>query len=198
MSATKFDEDVDMAKAYSQDSAARARQEIRAGLTGNPAKKIVARAVPYGEPEDRLWQAEFAVPGQVPDFTRTPAGEPLFYESESDAVSSAMAAAIFTFNAPLERLKRHGGSRYREGHSSEVPRPSKMTAVEMRTAMGVAGLSDGDLVFLLDKPSSRIRGWLSGGDIPHEVRLLLEIWAAFPGTTDFAFDRTNAAIDAAE
>lgn len=194
---TAINEDDDMAKAFTPDSAARVRQEIRAGLSGNPAKKIVARAVPHGGPEEGLWRAEFAVPGQIPDFTRTPAGEPLFYESKSDAVSAAMAAAIFTFNAPRESLKRHGGSHYRENRGETV-RPSKMSAVEMEMAMRAAGLDVGDLVFLLDKRSNRIRDWLGGADIPHEVRLLLETWAAFEGTADFAFDRTNAAIDAAE
>lgn len=176
-------EDEDMARRISQ------RDIVRAGLEGKPATKIVARAV---ELDGGRWAAQFAVPGKIPDYTRHDDGTVRTFEHETAATFHAMAAAIGLFNMPREHLGQFGNNRM--GNAGGDIRPAKMTPVEMSTAMSAAELNTSDLVFLLDKPAKRVLGWSNGEDVPHEVRLLLETWAKFDDTVDFAFERTNAAI----
>lgn len=170
------------------------RDIVRSGLEGKPATKIVARAV---EMEDGRWAAQFAVPGKVPDYTRDDGGAVRYYDHESDAAFHSMAAAIGLFNMPRDHLSTFGNSRMGSKATGDI-RPDKMTPAEMSAAMGSAGLNSSDLVFLLDKPAKRILDWSNNGDIPHEVRLLLETWAKFDDTVDFAFERTNVAIEQAD
>lgn len=184
-------EDDDMARRISQ------RDIIRASLDGKPAKKIVARAVPFGEGRNMVWRAEFAIPGAIPDYSRANDGQPIIYHSEAAATSAAMAAAIHMFNQPREILAERGNSRFGSKAEGNI-RPAKMTPEEMSTAMRAIGLSTGDMMFLLDKPANRILDWSNAGDIPHEARLLLETWEKFDETVDFAFERTNAAVDEAK
>jgi hypothetical protein len=178
-------EDEDMARRISE------RDIVRANLVGKPATKIVARAV---EMEGEYWAAQFAVPGKVPDFSRNSDGTLTLFMTENDAYTAAMEAAIGLFNAPREHLRRFGGNRMGNAETGSV-RPAKMTPAAMSAAMSAAELNSSDLVFLLDKPAKRILGWSNDGDIPHEVRLLLEIFAKFDETVDLAFEVTNQAIE---
>lgn len=143
------------------------------------------------------WAAQFAVPGKIPDYTRDDSGAVRYFEHETAATFHAMAAAIGLFNMPREHLSAFGNSRMGNKATGDI-RPAKMTPVEMSTAMSAAGLNSSDLVFLLDKPAKRVLDWSNTGDIPHEVRLLLETWAKFDEAVDFAFEVTNQAIAEAE
>lgn len=182
------EENDDMARRISQ------RDIVRANLEGKSATTIVAHGV---EMEDGQWCAQFAVPGKVPDYTRDDAGNVQAYEHESTATFHAMAAAIGLFNMPREHLASFGNSRIGNKATGDI-RPAKMTSAEMATAMAIVELNSSDLVFLLDKPAKRVLDWSNNGDIPHEVRLLLETWAKFDETVDFAYERTNYALDLTE
>lgn len=182
---------------FEEDAMARRispRDIVRANLEGHRAKKIVAVAIEMG---DGRWGAQFAVPGKVPDYTRDGEGNVITYGSEFEAAYSAMDAAIRLFNMPRDHLRRFGQNRIGSAETGTI-RPVKMTPAEMSAAMSAAGLNSSDLVFLLDKPAKRILDWSNGGDIPHEVRLLLDTWAKYDETVDFAFDVTNAAREEAE
>lgn len=181
-------EDDEMARRISQ------RDIVRAGLEGKPASKIVARAA---EMEGGYWAAQFAVPGKVPDYSRNSDGSLSLYLTEAEAYNAAMEAAIGLFNRPRENLSAFGNSRIGNKATGDV-RPAKMSPEEMEIAKSAAGLNNSDLVFLLDKPAKRILDWSNTGDIPHEVRLLLQTWAKFDDTVDFAFEVTNKAIDEAK
>lgn len=183
-----FEDDEEMARRISQ------RDIVRAGLEGKPANKIVARAV---ELEGEWWGAQFAVPGKIPDFTRDLNGAVTLYGSEAEAYHAALDAAVRLFNMPREHLSTFGNSRMGNKAAGDI-RPAKMTTAAMSAAMSASELNSSDLVFLFDKPAKRILDWSNTGDIPHEIRLLLEIFAKFDETTDFAFEVTNAAIDEAE
>lgn len=184
-------EDEDMARRITERDLVRLRQAEGQGAV---AKKIVATSIQL---EDGSWAGRFAIPGTRVDYCRNTQGQVLRFRTESDAEAEAMRAAIALFNRPREHLMQFGNNRMVNRDTQGGVRPAKMTPAEFSEAMRAANLDTGDLVFLLDKPAKRILDWSNTGDIPHEVHLLLRIFAKHDEAVDDAFELTNMAIDKA-
>lgn len=147
-----------------------------------PSKKLFAKGIPV----DGKWQAMFSLPGFVPDVHRQPDGKPYEFGTEQEAEIAGMYAAFAIFNAPRVRLE---GSRKTGG------RPGRLTGPEFSQMLRIAGVDPSLFAFIFGTSTNRVFEWMDGReDIPHPVRILLDIFINYPAAIEAAERLTESVI----
>jgi DNA-binding transcriptional regulator YiaG len=123
--------------------------------------------------------AEYAFPG-VRAFYVSDRGQPTVHGSETEAMASA---AIALANALNNRPRQRG----------KPERYTKLTGAEFAVLLAEAGLTPTFFAEIYGTSSGRIVEWMDDvTDVPHPVRLLLELFKHHPETIDTAEKITQA------
>lgn len=150
-----------------------------------PSKLFVAQGRP--QPSGKF-HALYSAPGLLPDLVKDPtSGVPREFDTDEEAQVGALFALIGVLNAPRRRFL--GASGHRKA------RPAKIGGPEFAALLRAAGLQPSELAYITDKPVDRIFGWIDGKqDIPHEIRLLLELFNRDAVAIDIAYNVTDDAV----
>jgi DNA-binding transcriptional regulator YiaG len=123
---------------------------------------------------------EYAFPGVRPYYV-SDRGQPTVHGSEAEALTSA---AIALTNALNNRPRQRG----------KPERYTKLTGPEFAALLSETGITPTFFAELYGTSSARIVEWMdSVTDVPHPVRLLLEIFRRDPGAIDTAEAITKTA-----
>lgn len=143
-----------------------------------PSSTFIMRAVPL---QNGKFQALFAAPGLVPDIAKKADGTPYEYNTEAEAEHGA-ARTLFRILNGVRRNARSGK------HDSY----RKLTGPEFATLLSTANITPNLFAYLYGTRQQRVLKWIDGAeDIPHPVRILLELFIADPKNIDRAESVTD-------
>jgi DNA-binding transcriptional regulator YiaG len=129
------------------------------------------------------WLGEYGFPGVRP-FYVSDAGKPTVHGSETEALASA---AVSLMNALNNRPRNKG----------KPERYTKLTGPQLAVLLSESGLTPTFFAELYGTSSGRLVEWMDEtADVPHPVRLLLEIFKRHPETVDVA-EKVTAAVTVA-
>lgn len=142
---------------------------------------FIVRAVPMGGGK---FNALYSAPGLVPAIAESADGRVYEYNSEKEAEAGAAKALIGILNAPRVRARQSEG---------KPERYQKLTGPEFAVLLQRAELTLTFFAELYGTSQQRVLQWIdSAEDVPHPVRIILELFVADPKNIDRAQAVTNA------
>jgi hypothetical protein len=163
-----------------------------------PSTRYIAKALPH---PNGGYLGQFSFPGGVPQFV-TKGGTPLIYDNERDAEADAAIACIKACNARYTfRVQttdpNDTGVRSLSNATQEVY--TKLTGPEFAVLVAEANITPNYFCFLNAIPQERFFQWVDGAkskdnrlyEVPHHVRVLLEIFKRIPQAIDIAEEVTE-------
>jgi hypothetical protein len=162
-----------------------------------PARSYVAKGVPYSliDPSRHGWMAQHAVYGNVPSFIGDGRGNIKQFATEQDAANAAREQVLSDLNLQIHKVNpaTRGKKDSKHGTKSPPVRYEKLSGEEFRVLLNEANLDPQSFMYLYGTGPQRMQDWMnSAADIPHPVRILLEIFREFPEAINTARDATES------
>ncbi len=150
----------------------------------NAPNRISRYYTALAEPSGDSYCAIYSAPGLEPRYVTSYATppEPREYATQSQAENAARVSLIGMLNARRKNAPKGRTDRYH-----------KMTGDEFAVALAEANMTLTLFCHIYGAPVERGQKWLDNEDaVPHQVRVLLEIFKRFPQTIDVAESVTEA------
>lgn len=149
--------------------------------TSKPARSFIAHAVP-NPATGSGFIAEWAAPGMTPrTVLDTASGLPSEFQTEREAEAEARRVLFNVLN---------GGFR----DKNKLAAYDKLTGPELAVLLAENDVSPTWFAFIMATNYARVMDWISGAqDVPHNARVLLEIFKRHPGAADTADEVTRSA-----
>lgn len=129
-------------------------------MSNKPASRLIAKALPRGS----HFNAQFALPGLVPDLVRDRNGVRRF-ESVREAEVAAMEAVIGLYNSRTIDTRKAGGYR-------------RLAGAELAVMLDNIDITPTYFAEIAGVPQHRVMKWLDGEqDIPHSIHVLTKLLA---------------------
>lgn len=146
-----------------------------------PSSSYIIRAVPAGNGK---FNALYSAPGLIPEIAQSPDGRAYEYNTEQEAEWGAAKAMIGILNSSRRRARDHGKQeRYR-----------KLTGPELAQLIAKIGITPSFLAYIKGTTPERVLKWIDNVEnVPHDIRVLLEIFVAFGKP---AIDKAEEVTDA--
>lgn len=156
-----------------------ARENDVAEMTDSSHLKFRAWAEPNanGEGYVSFWGA----PGLRTGMVRTPDGKPAIFATREEAELEAWRVMAQTLNRPRIRADSGKPERYK-----------RLTGAELAEKIRAAGITPSFFAYLRATTQKRVLDWIDNKqDIPHDVRVLLELFIADERNIDIAEEVTD-------
>jgi DNA-binding transcriptional regulator YiaG len=143
-----------------------------------PARRFVAQAIPFGS----KFMAQWAAPGMIPNYVDD-GGSAKIYEEAGAAEDDARRILFEALNSGI----------HRDPSRSKLAAYEKMTGPELAVALADLDVSPTWFAFIMATNYQRVIDWMTGAqDIPHTVRVMIEIFKRDPAAMDAAEATTRA------
>lgn len=148
-------------------------------MANKPASRPIAKALPH--PSKKGFAAQFAVPGQVPQYVVDNDGKVRQFESDR----SAEVVALRVLQAIMDS---------RNNNPRRAGLYNRMTGAQLAAALDESELTPTEFAEIYGVPHERILKWIAGEqDIPHSAHVLVKLLAYEENFTE-AREITNQAM----